>query len=84
MEKFFDIKCRASGEIPNVVVLVCTVRALKMHGGGPPVTPGAALKPEYYQENLELVQKGLCNLIKHISNGKKFGVPVVVSVNRHE
>ncbi|XP_044744423.1 C-1-tetrahydrofolate synthase, cytoplasmic isoform X2 [Coccinella septempunctata] len=83
MEKFFDIKCRASGDVPNVVVLVCTVRALKMHGGGPPVTPGATLKPEYYQENLELVQKGLCNLIKHISNGRRFGVPVVVSINRH-
>ncbi|KAK9883875.1 hypothetical protein WA026_004815 [Henosepilachna vigintioctopunctata] len=83
MEKFFDIKCRASGDVPNVVVLVCTVRALKMHGGGPAVTPGAPLKPEYTQENLDLLRKGLCNLIKHISNGNKFGVPVVVAINRH-
>ncbi|KAL3285658.1 hypothetical protein HHI36_000190 [Cryptolaemus montrouzieri] len=83
MEKFFDIKCRASGDVPNVVVLVCTIRALKMHGGGPAVTPGAPLKPEYTKENLDLVRKGLCNLVKHISNGNKFGVPVVVAINKH-
>lgn len=52
-----------------------------MHGGGPPVTPGAPLKPEYTKENLELLEKGLCNLTKHISNGKKFNVPVVVAIN---
>lgn len=84
MEKFFDIKCRASGKIPNAIVLVATVRALKMHGGGPPVTPGAPLKPEYTQESLQLVEDGLCNLIKHIENGKKFGIPVVVSINIHK
>lgn len=84
MEKFFNIKCRASGKIPNAVVLVTTVRALKMHGGGPPVTPGTPLKPEYTQENVELVEKGLCNLIKHIDNCIKFGVPVVVSINIHK
>lgn len=84
MEKFFNIKCRASGKIPNAVVLVTTVRALKMHGGGPPVLPGTPLKPEYTQENLRLVEEGLCNLIKHIDNGKKFGVPVVVSINIHK
>lgn len=83
MEKFFDIKCRASGNIPNAIVLVTTVRALKMHGGGPAVTPGAPLKPEYVQENLELLNKGLPNLIKHISNGSKFGVPVVVAINTY-
>lgn len=81
MEKFFNIKCRASGDIPNGVVLVTTVRALKMHGGGPPVTPGAPLKPQYVQENLQLLEIGLCNLMKHISNGKKFGVPVIVAIN---
>lgn len=84
MEKFFDIKCRASGKVPNAVVLVATVRALKMHGGGPAVVPGTPLKPEYTKENLELLEKGLCNLMKHIDNGKKFGVPVVVSINVHK
>ncbi|XP_053984468.1 C-1-tetrahydrofolate synthase, cytoplasmic [Hylaeus volcanicus] len=83
MEKFFDIKCRTSGHVPNAVVLVTTVRALKMHGGGPPVTVGAALKKEYREENLELVRKGLPNLQKHISNGVKFGVPVIVAINVH-
>lgn len=84
MEKFFDIKCRKSGLVPNAVVLVATVRAIKMHGGGPAVTPGAPLKKEYVEENLELVQKGLPNLIKHISNGTKFGVPVIVAINAHQ
>lgn len=84
MEKFFNIKCRASGMKPSAVVLVATVRALKMHGGGPAVTPGIPLKDEYTQENLGLVQNGLCNLIKHIENGRKFGVPVVVSINAHK
>lgn len=84
MEKFFNIKCRASGKTPNAIVLVTTVRALKMHGGGPAVLPGSPLKPEYTQENLELVKEGLCNLIKHIENGRKFGVPVVVSINIHK
>ena len=54
MEKFFDIKCRYSGLIPNAVVLVATVRALKMHGGGPKVSPGASLDEAYTSENLEL------------------------------
>lgn len=81
MEKFFDIKCRASGEIPNCIVLVATIRALKMHGGGPTVTSGGALAAEYTNENLELLEKGLPNLYRHIENGKKFGVPVVVAVN---
>jgi methylenetetrahydrofolate dehydrogenase (NADP+) / methenyltetrahydrofolate cyclohydrolase / formyltetrahydrofolate synthetase len=84
MEKFFDIKCRASGKVPNAIVLVATVRALKMHGGGPAVVPGAPLKSEYTQENLQLLEAGLCNLVKHIENGKKFGIPVVVSVNSHK
>ncbi|XP_045776422.1 C-1-tetrahydrofolate synthase, cytoplasmic isoform X2 [Maniola jurtina] len=83
MEKFFDIKCRASGDTPHCAVIVSTVRALKMHGGGPAVSPGAPLHDVYLQENLELLSKGLCNLGKHISNGNKFGVPVVIAVNRH-
>lgn len=81
MEKFFDIKCRNSGLIPNCVVLVCTIRALKMHGGGPTVTPGAPLKKEYVEENLELLEKGLPNLKRHIDNTKLYGIPVVVAIN---
>nr|CAD7456254.1 unnamed protein product [Timema tahoe] len=81
MEKFFNIKCRGSGLVPNAVVLVSSVRALKMHGGGPTVTPGIPLNKVYVEENLELLQKGLPNLQKHISNGVKYGIPVVVAVN---
>jgi methylenetetrahydrofolate dehydrogenase (NADP+)/methenyltetrahydrofolate cyclohydrolase/formyltetrahydrofolate synthetase len=81
MEKFFDIKCRYSGLIPNCVVMVATVRALKMHGGGPKVTAGAPLAPEYTEENLELLQAGIPNLQAHIKNAKGFGIPVVVAVN---
>ncbi|MBS3784331.1 MAG: formate--tetrahydrofolate ligase [Anaerolineae bacterium] len=82
MEKFFDIKCRYSGLIPDAVVLVATVRALKMHGGGPTVKPGAPLDKAYTEENLELLEAGLVNLGAHIRNAKKFGIPVVVAVNR--
>jgi methylenetetrahydrofolate dehydrogenase (NADP+)/methenyltetrahydrofolate cyclohydrolase/formyltetrahydrofolate synthetase len=81
MEKFFDIKCRYSGLIPNAVVLVATVRALKMHGGGPKVSPGAPLDEAYTKENLELLEKGLPNLGVHIKNVLRFGIPVVVAVN---
>jgi methylenetetrahydrofolate dehydrogenase (NADP+)/methenyltetrahydrofolate cyclohydrolase/formyltetrahydrofolate synthetase len=81
MEKFFDIKCRYSGLIPNAVVMVATVRALKMHGGGPKVSPGAPLDKAYTEENLELLEAGLCNLGAHIKNAKRFGIPVVVAVN---
>jgi formyltetrahydrofolate synthetase len=81
MEKFFDIKCRYSGLIPQVVVLVATVRALKMHGGGPKVVAGKPLAPEYTEENLELLQKGVPNMEKHIQNALKYGVNVVVAVN---
>ena len=82
MEKFFDIKGRYSGNKPDVVVLVTTVRALKMHGGGPKVTAGAPLAPEYVDENLELVEKGAGNMLAHAEIARKFGVPVVVAVNR--
>jgi formyltetrahydrofolate synthetase len=81
MEKFFNIKCRYSGLIPNAVVLVATVRALKMHGGGPKVTPGRPLDPAYTEENLELLEAGLPNLLAHIKNARSFGIPVVVAVN---
>jgi formyltetrahydrofolate synthetase len=81
MEKFFDIKCRYSGLIPQVVVLVATVRALKMHGGGPKVVAGKPLAPEYTEENLDLLRAGLGNLKHHIKNARRFGVNVVVAVN---
>ena len=82
MEKFCNIKTRVSGLMPNAVVLVATVRALKMHGGGPAVTPGKPLDAIYMKENLELLEKGCGNLGKHISNAKKFGLKVVVAINR--
>src|SRR5512132_141389 len=81
MEKFMDIKCRYSGLTPQVVVLVATVRALKMHGGGPKVVAGKPLAAEYTEENLELLRKGLPNLTQHIENALKYGVNVVVAVN---
>uniref|UniRef100_A0A4W6CMY6 formate--tetrahydrofolate ligase n=1 Tax=Lates calcarifer TaxID=8187 RepID=A0A4W6CMY6_LATCA len=82
MEKFFNIKCRASGLRPNVVVLVATVRALKMHGGGPNVSAGAPLPKEYIDENLSLVAGGChSNLRKQIQIAHLFGVPVVVALN---
>ncbi|XP_077286384.1 pug C-1-tetrahydrofolate synthase, cytoplasmic isoform X2 [Arctopsyche grandis] len=83
MEKFFNIKCRSSGNVPNCVVLVCTIRALKMHGGGPAVTAGAPLHSDYTQENIGLLEKGLCNLKKHIENGIVHNIPVVVAINKH-
>ncbi len=82
MEKFFNIKCRYSGLKPDCVVLVATVRALKMHGGGPKVVAGKPLSHEYTTENLELLEKGCSNLMRHVENAKQFGIPVVVAVNR--
>uniref|UniRef100_A0A8C1JY58 formate--tetrahydrofolate ligase n=1 Tax=Cyprinus carpio TaxID=7962 RepID=A0A8C1JY58_CYPCA len=81
MEKFFNIKCRTSGLKPDVVVLVATVRALKMHGGGPNVTAGVPLPKEYINENLQLVADGCSNLKKQIQIAHLFGVPVVVALN---
>ena len=81
MEKFFDIKCRYSGLIPQVVVLVATVRALKMHGGGPRVVAGRPLDSAYTEENLDLLRAGLSNLQHHIRNAKRYGVNVVVAIN---
>jgi formyltetrahydrofolate synthetase len=82
MEKFMNIKCRASGLVPSCVVVVATIRALKMHGGGPKVVAGKPLAPEYTDENLALLEKGLPNMVAHIKNARRFGVPVVVAVNR--
>lgn len=82
MEKFFNIKCRYSGLVPNAAVLVASVRALKMHGGGPAVTPGTPLAAEYTKEDLGLVEAGFSNLKKQIENGLMFGVPVVVAINK--
>jgi methylenetetrahydrofolate dehydrogenase (NADP+)/methenyltetrahydrofolate cyclohydrolase/formyltetrahydrofolate synthetase len=81
MEKFMDIKCRYSGLVPNVVVMVATVRALKMHGGGPKVVAGRPLDSAYTDENLDLLRSGLPNLLHHIKIARKFGIPVVVAVN---
>jgi methylenetetrahydrofolate dehydrogenase (NADP+)/methenyltetrahydrofolate cyclohydrolase/formyltetrahydrofolate synthetase len=81
-ERFFNIKCRSSGLIPDTVVIVATVRALKVHGGGPDIAPGAQLQEVYRTENVELLRKGCVNLKKHIANAKEFGVPVVVAINR--
>jgi len=82
MEKFFNIKCRYSGLIPNAVVLVATIRALKMHGGGPAVVPGKPLAKAYTEENLELLEKGIENLAAHIENVQRYGIPAVVAINR--
>ncbi len=81
-ERFFNIKCRASGLRPDVVVIVATTRALKLHGGGPDVKPGQTLPLEYQTKNLELVQAGCANLAKQIVNAKSFGSPVVVAINQ--
>ncbi|KAJ4151065.1 hypothetical protein LMH87_011782 [Akanthomyces muscarius] len=81
-ERFFNIKCRTSGLVPDVVVVVATVRALKVHGGGPPIAPGAPLNAVYREENVDILRAGCVNLKKHIANAKSFGVPVVVAINK--
>ncbi|KAH7056024.1 formate--tetrahydrofolate ligase-domain-containing protein [Macrophomina phaseolina] len=83
-ERFFNIKCRSSGLVPDAVVIVATVRALKVHGGGPEITPGAQLPEVYRTENVDVLRKGCVNLKKHIANAKQFGVPVVVAINQFE
>lgn len=80
-EKFMNIKCRYSSLKPQCAVIVATVRALKMHGGGPQVTAGKPLDRAYVTENLALVEAGCVNLARHISNTKAYGVNVVVAVN---
>ena len=83
-ERFFNIKCRSSGLVPDTVVVVATIRALKNHGGGPEVSPGTALPEAYRTENVDLLRKGCVNLKKHIENAKSYGVPVVVAINKFE
>lgn len=83
-ERFFNIKCRSSGLVPDVVIIVATVRALKVHGGGPEITPGATLHAVYRTENVDILRKGCVNLCKHISNARQYGIPVVVAINRFE
>uniref|UniRef100_A0A8C7QMC1 C-1-tetrahydrofolate synthase, cytoplasmic n=1 Tax=Oncorhynchus mykiss TaxID=8022 RepID=A0A8C7QMC1_ONCMY len=81
MEKFFDIKCRSSGLHPDVVVMVASVPALKMHGGGPAVTAGSAMPKEYSAENLTLLENGCNHLKRQLENARAFGLPVVVAIN---
>lgn len=80
-EKFVDLKCRASGLAPDAVVIVATIRALKMHGGGPAVKPGAPLDDVYVHENLPLVEAGCQNLLAHLEIVRKSGVQPVVCIN---
>jgi methylenetetrahydrofolate dehydrogenase (NADP+)/methenyltetrahydrofolate cyclohydrolase/formyltetrahydrofolate synthetase len=83
-ERFFNIKCRSSGLVPDTVVIVATVRALKVHGGGPEIKPGAPLDEVYRTENVDVLRQGCINLRKHIANAKMYGVPVVVAINKFE
>ena len=80
-EKFWNLKCRYSGLTPSAVVIVATIRALKMHGGGPAVKPGVKLDEAYTRENLPLLEKGCDNLVAHIEIVKKSGVRPVVCIN---
>jgi len=81
LEKFVDIKCRTSGRAPDAVVLVCTVRALKMHSGRYKVVAGKPLDPGLLREDLAAVEAGCANLDKQIENVHAFGLPVVVAIN---
>jgi formate--tetrahydrofolate ligase len=81
-EKFWNVKCRNSGLKPHVSVLTSTIRALKMHGGGPKVVAGKALPEEYTKENLALVEKGCANMVHLINVIRKSGINPVVCVNR--
>ncbi len=80
-EKFWNLKCRFSGLVPNAAVIVCTVRALKMHGGGPKVVPGKPLDKAYTEKDVGLVEKGVSNLLAHIETVKKSGIQPVVCIN---
>lgn len=81
-ERFFNIKCRNSGLVPDCVVVVATIRALKVHGpDSPPIKPGEQIPEVYRTENVDVLRAGCVNLHKHIENAKSFGVPVVVAIN---
>ena len=82
-EKFWNLKCRMSGLTPDAVVLVATVRALKMHGGGPAVKPGMALHDDYRKENLPLLERGCENLLAHVNIVKQCGMRPVVCINHY-
>lgn len=82
LEKFIDLKCRVSGWMPNVIVLVATLRALKMHGGAAKVQAGKPLSDDLYKENLQALERGTANLFKHVEIARLFGAPVVVVINR--
>jgi formyltetrahydrofolate synthetase len=82
MEKFFNIKCRYSGLIPNAVAIIATIRALKMHSGKFKIVPGKPLDKGLVEENVEAVVAGCSNLKKHIENVKAYGIPSVVAINR--
>jgi formyltetrahydrofolate synthetase len=80
-EKFWNVKCRYSGLKPHVSVLTTTIRALKMHGGGPKVVAGLALDPAYTKEDLKLLEKGIPNMEHHIRTIRKAGINPVVCIN---
>ncbi|MBA3874425.1 MAG: formate--tetrahydrofolate ligase [Anaerolineae bacterium] len=80
-EKFFDIKCRASGLRPNAAVLVVTVRALKAHTGKYKIVPGKPMDTELTSENVADVEAGAANMVRHLENMRKFGVNPVVAIN---
>ncbi len=80
-EKFFNIKCRASGLRPDAAVIVATLRALKLHGGGGVVKAGAQLPPGLTGPNREALTRGLANLEQHLANVRTFGIPAVVAIN---
>jgi formyltetrahydrofolate synthetase len=80
-EKFFDIKCRASGLSPDAAVVVATIRALKMHGGVGKIVAGKPLDPALLEENVEAVRLGGQNLAKQIENVTMFGIPAIVAIN---
>jgi methylenetetrahydrofolate dehydrogenase (NADP+)/methenyltetrahydrofolate cyclohydrolase/formyltetrahydrofolate synthetase len=80
-EKFWNVKCRYSGLTPHVSVLTTTIRALKMHGGGPKVVAGIALDPAYTKEDLKLLEAGVPNMVHHINTIRKAGINPVVCIN---
>lgn len=82
LEKFVHLKCRLGNLKPAAAVIVATVRALKMHGGGPPVSAGTPLSHEYKEENIGLVEKGCANLERHVQHARSYGIPVIVCCNR--
>lgn len=84
MEKFMNIKCRYSGLVPDAVVIVCTVRALKVHSGRYKAVPGKPLDPGLLEEDVKAVEEGCANLEKQIENAKLFGVPAVVAINKFD